>query len=395
MILPMGVFAEVYPEVGVVVNGTPINSDQPAIIYQDRTLVPLRAICEALDFEVSWNDESKTAVIENSDFSVSVVIDSVEISKKTISDGKTETITIDVPAKIFNGRTLVPLRAISEAFGMEVIWNSEEKCVYIEGAQEINELKVLAIGNSFSTDGMQWIYQIAEDYGIENITLGNMSIGSCSLEKHWSMAESGEGAYNYYKNTDGTWQINENSKLADGINDEQWDVIAIQQVSGDSGIADTYEPYLGNLINYIKETCENKDVKIVWHMTWAYDEDSDREAFAKYDNNQEKMYEMITETAKTKVVPYDEIEYVIPSGTAIQNARGRLDKTLTRDGFHLSYNLGRYIAGLTWFHQITGLPIDDITYVPDKDEITEEDLKIIKECVKDAVKIPFEVTKLN
>ena len=46
------------------------------------------------------------------------------------------------------------------------------------------EIKLLAIGNSFSVDALQYFYQIASSLGVNDITIGNLYIGSCSLETH-------------------------------------------------------------------------------------------------------------------------------------------------------------------------------------------------------------------
>ena len=70
-----------------------------------------------------------------------------------------------------------------------------------EGVASTDSLKILAIGNSFSEDATEYIPMIARDLGIKNITVGNMYIGGCTIEKHASNARNNEAAYKYYKNT--------------------------------------------------------------------------------------------------------------------------------------------------------------------------------------------------
>lgn len=109
-----------------------VSMDQDAIIYQDRVLVPLRAICEALGCDVTWNAATQTAQIENHMTKMAVQINSYYIKKidretqETIRD-----IAIDVPAMIVNDRTLVPARAISEALYADVKWNAAKREVHI------------------------------------------------------------------------------------------------------------------------------------------------------------------------------------------------------------------------------------------------------------------------
>jgi hypothetical protein len=85
---------------------------------------------------------------------------------------------------------------------------TEEATTAIEettAAEEIKEfpksLKILAIGNSFSTDSMQYLYQIMKDGGVEEIVLGNLYYGGCSLDQHMSFAKADSASYKYYKNT--------------------------------------------------------------------------------------------------------------------------------------------------------------------------------------------------
>ena len=157
---------------------------------------------------------------------------------------------------------------------------------------------------------------------------------------------------------------------------------------------DTYEPYLSNLIEYINTNKTNPNAKILWHMTWAYQQDSTHSAFPNYNSDQLTMYNAIVNAMKTQVYPHSEIDFVIPVGTVIQNARTSLygDK-LTRDGYHLGNQQGRYIAGLTWYHKITGMPIDNMKYAPNDTLLMEYQQKIMTESIYNAVQQPEQVTQ--
>ena len=209
---------------------------------------------------------------------------------------------------------------------------------------------MLAIGNSFSADAMEWLYNIASSYGFENIVLGNAYIGGCTLETHCSNSINNSSSYIYYKNTTGQWIADENKT--------------------------------------------NPDAQLAWHITWAYAKDSTHEEYINYDKDQLTMYNAIISAFKDKVLPKSEIAFYIPVGTAIQNVRTSfIGDKLNRDGFHLDLKLGRYTAGLTWFGKIMGLAIDDIAYVPDTLAIPAACLNVVKECVKNAIKKPYEITQ--
>ncbi|MBQ2942149.1 MAG: copper amine oxidase N-terminal domain-containing protein [Clostridia bacterium] len=102
-----------------------IKFDVEPQIVDGRTMVPLRAIFEAMGAEIYWDEETKsvTAIREET-----IVI--AKIGEKTLHINE-DTVKMDVAPLIIEGRTLVPARFISEAFGCDVAWAGEERCVYI------------------------------------------------------------------------------------------------------------------------------------------------------------------------------------------------------------------------------------------------------------------------
>ena len=102
-----------------------IDFDVPPMIIEGRTMVPLRAIFEALDAQVEWNGTTRTVTGYRQNTSVSLVVDS------KIATVKGEEIQLDVPAIIVSGRTLVPARFISESLGAKVSWDAKLRKVEI------------------------------------------------------------------------------------------------------------------------------------------------------------------------------------------------------------------------------------------------------------------------
>lgn len=97
---------------------------------------------------------------------------------------------------------------------------------------------------------------------------------------------------------------------------------------------------------------------------------------------------------KEKVLDATEISMVIPSGTVIQNARtSSLGDTLTRDGYHLSLDNGRYLAGVSYVAKRSGVDISKLTYKPEG--VTDTTRRIAIDAVQKAMQKPFEVTKVN
>ena len=100
--------------------------DFDGVIADDRTLVPVREITEGLGGEVLWDEENLSARI---------FIDGREIIFTIESDNmmvNAESVLLDVPAKLINGKTMVPLRKLAEVLGAVVDWDGSMKCVYIE-----------------------------------------------------------------------------------------------------------------------------------------------------------------------------------------------------------------------------------------------------------------------
>lgn len=109
----------------VTINGSEIEFDQPPIMQNDRTLVPLRAIFEALGATVTWDDSLQSVSASKNDIKITL-----NIGKKQmyIND---KMIELDVPPQLIGGRTLVPVRAVSEAFGCDVKWDDSTQTVII------------------------------------------------------------------------------------------------------------------------------------------------------------------------------------------------------------------------------------------------------------------------
>lgn len=257
-------------------------------------------------------------------------------------------------------------------------------------------LKLLAIGNSFSQDAFEHLYIICKDAGIENVILGHLYIGGCSLEKHYTKMSGDLADYTFYLSDSETQKmVSQGAATAlTGIQYTDWDYITLQQNSAGSGLADTYSPYLENIIEYVKQNVTNDSFKLFWHMTWAYQGDETYDNFANYDYDQMKMYNGILNAVSTKILTNENFAGVVPAGTSIQNLRtSHLGDTLTRDGHHLSYGIGRYTAGLTYLAAITGIDISNITATPSAYSDVATHLDCIKDAVKKAIAKPYEITE--
>lgn len=118
-------------EIIVTIDGVQVKfPDQKPVVISDRTLVPLRAIFEALGAVVSWDNDTNTAMAVKGETYVFVQIDNEKLIKND------ETVILDVPAQLINDRTMVPVRAIAEAFECTVDWVEENLEVVVKTAAE-------------------------------------------------------------------------------------------------------------------------------------------------------------------------------------------------------------------------------------------------------------------
>ena len=254
-------------------------------------------------------------------------------------------------------------------------------------------VRILAIGNSFSQDAVeQYLHELAEAEGISTI-IGNMFIGGCSLERHVKNARDNAPAYAYRKiGTDGKKREKGKMSLETVLADEDWDYVSLQQASPFSGMYETYEASLPEPIEYVKARLPKK-TKLMLHQTWAYASTSRHSGFKNYNCNQLTMYQAIADAVK-KAAKANKIKIVIPSGTAIQNARTSfIGDHLNRDGYHLDVKIGRYTAACTWFERIFKHNVVGNPYAPEG--LDEARKTVAQKAAHAAVKHPYKVTELS
>lgn len=256
----------------------------------------------------------------------------------------------------------------------------------------MKQIKILCVGNSFSCDTMEHVPSIALSLGYEKVKFCNLYVGGCSIRKHFYHAENNVPAYDYYTNDGDGWQVRSGCSILEAVKSEDWDWISVQHGTADgSRYTDAaYYEKLPALCQYLKSIA-SPHTKIAFNMTWVGEMDFPHEEIASYNGDQLKMYTDITEITKNVVIPIPYVSKVSPTGTAVQNARTSAIKALTRDGYHLSLGLGRYIASLTFFSALTESDISNIEWAPEG--VDGYAKKVAVTCALNALKTPFSVTE--
>ena len=256
------------------------------------------------------------------------------------------------------------------------------------------DFSLLFIGNSYAEDSaVQHLYPILCDLGYDDIKIGVLRIGYCSLETHKDNLDNAKNEYTYFyisSENNGEVKKTENVSIQTAIKSYDWEYVSLQQNARNSGLAETYDDAA-----YIYEKVLGfvPDAKLVWNMTWSYGVYSGSEDFEIYSYDQMNMYNLIVEAVQTKILPMNNIT-VIPNGTAIQNIRTVYpDSVITRDMHHMSYEFGRFLAAMTVAKAITGRNISVVKYCPA--ELTEKQKVDIITAVNMADADPYAVTDIK
>ncbi len=162
----------------ITVNGQVLNAETQ--MYNGRTLVPMRAIFEALGATVDWNAKEGIITAYKGDTEVQLSIS----SPIALINGKE--VVMDTPVQLVLDRTLVPLRFVSNALGAEVNWDGSTKTVTITYAEEEQKPNSIINGLKITVDGTEEASPVVDGeekkvviikLTVENVVTENRGIG--------------------------------------------------------------------------------------------------------------------------------------------------------------------------------------------------------------------------
>ena len=272
-------------------------------------------------------------------------------------------------------------------------------------------MNILTIGNSF-TDSLALYFPAAVQSARCDLHFERANFGGCELARHWSYIEAEE--------RDVRCRIYQGGrKLRSILELRAWDVVTIQQASHDSWRPETFQPWAGNIIAYVKKHAPRAEVVI--QQTWAYRADHPQLLpGSEWGITQDEMYERLTENY-TKLARDYKLR-IIPSGYAVQLTRRNSERKfanydpalidtlawpdlppqagdvvgqcswrknpdtgelyLNRDLIHLNPR-GQYLQACVWFAMLYGKKVSEIRLVPD--ELANSDVKFLQETAQQAV----------
>ena len=315
-------------------------------------------------------------------------------------------------------------------------------CAGILCTASAKDLKVLMIGNSFSVCVGQCLPSIVQSFPEHSLELTSACIGGCPLEKHVKNIKAAEDGTKAGKYWIMVWTVSKGGPvqsksssgyLADLLKKQSYDIVTIQQASKFSWKWESYEPYAGELIAFIRQ-CQ-PDAEIVIQQTWSYR--SDAAALKSFKLDQTGMYEHLRDAYRQlaekygfRVIPtgdavqlfrkYTPVKYQKPEGTfeypnvpsqagdvvgSAKWARPKARKTKDKDGdkgeepmklrvdtHHLNPD-GHYLQACVWFSFLYGEPADKIAWAPKN--MPPDFAALLRKCAKEAVESYVQVTGKN
>jgi len=163
--------------VQVKVNGQLMLFDVNPVIDSGRTLVPVRGIFERMGAEVKWDAVTRTVAATRGELKIKLQIDN------TGADVNGKPVVLDVPAKIVDGRTLVPVRFISESIGAKVDWNAQSRTVLIDDTaiDPFDYHKLYQAVNS--SDQAKFTFNLKEELTVTGKVISANFLGSGVINK--------------------------------------------------------------------------------------------------------------------------------------------------------------------------------------------------------------------
>ena len=273
-----------------------------------------------------------------------------------------------------------------------------------ETTPEQKPLRVLMIGNSFSISCMTHIPKVAKALGLE-LDITSMYIGGCSLQRHANNIVGAKDLdfrpYKISRNWCGkdyfTECINNTDKSLYGsgyedimrnnipqvLKEGDWDVVTIQQASGESWRPETYRPCGDLVVQTIREL--SPGAEIVVHQTWSYALGEKR--LKKWGISQQEMFDKLCVAYRDFAAGYG--FRIIPMGVAIQEWRKRLPvrgvegELIRKDLYHLN-DAGEYFQALLWTAFLFNVDVTPCAYRPES--VSADEAVLMKQIVKDLIK---------
>jgi len=310
-----------------------------------------------------------------------------------------------------------------EAIGAWEIYNLKAA---VEGTASVRPLKILTLGHSLAVDSGHMLNLVADAEGYDQpMEIATLYYSGCPLYKHVNYIKQNAGVYQLYVSSTTTPDkppvILKGFTMKDALVYDDWDIIIMQggvfEIAHDATYTDGNIQFIQDYVNQHKT---NPDAVFAWHMPWAcptdntlrdqypYSPNTYYTSYEAFNDDRTTMFNAMVDCVDRNITTDDSFIYLIPSGTAIENALSSyLEETdLHRDYVHVT-DLGRVISSYTWYCNLAGIDhLDEIKLdaIPkaflkstaDKTVdyvLTDMEKAIILESVNNALQNPLRMTQ--
>lgn len=288
----------------------------------------------------------------------------------------------------------------------------------------VGHINILCIGNSYSVDALAYLpYVMGEIAPHMTIRIGILMHSSSPLSTIADMVSKNSKfqSYHTWNTENGKWVEESNSRPSKVIEQEQWDVIILHQLSSLSINYESYSPHLQTILDWI--TAKDFHGKTAWMITPSYAEGYERLRNGTLMLNgkhvkmtSDEMFLTVAQCAQQAMSDYD-FDLLIPCGTAVQNGRhtplGEFGdyKNMSYEGLHLQDGIGRYLEAYTVALALLNVDIERIGinagnvsfnenwYIPyPRGTMVGMDFDsqlLARKCARAAIKAPYVITTME
>ena len=235
-------------------------------------------------------------------------------------------------------------------------------------------MKVLSIGNSFSEDAQAYLKGVCDAAEVEVYNV-NLFVGGCTLLRHYNNLT--RDIPEYRLDICGV-PTDRRVTVKEALAMEEWDVVTLQEASARSAEICHFEPYIYEIIKYIKEVCPR--ARIALHQTWGYGENllHRMKHFGCY--SAEEMFETV-ERVYREVFRRTGADILIPSGRVFLELYRKGYNVHYEDGQHSGRGLGRYALALTWCRTLFGIEVSGNTFRDFEVPLTDGEIRAAWETI--------------
>ena len=291
-------------------------------------------------------------------------------------------------------------------------------------AEEAKVLKVLTLGHSLAVDAGHMLALVASAEGYGQMKIGTLFYSGCPLSSHVKFMTQNLPEYKLYVSSTADPYtpptVMAEVTMKDALRFDYWDIVIMQGGVFEIGRNSAYtDGNIQKIQQFAKENALNPTLYFGWNMAWAppldntlrdmypYEENPYYTTYPEFNNDRTTLYNAITKCVETNILTEDSFQFVIPSGTAIENALSSYmeEKDIHRDYVHAS-DFSRVMVSYVWFCRLTGvehleqIKLDTVPQAlflsREKGEdwvLTEAEKALMLEAVNNALSNPLEMTQ--